>query len=1282
MKLLRLVWAVVATFIMALLALAATAWVWSGTATSLATALSLALPYLPAGQTLAVDKVSGSLREGGQIGTMRWQGEGLKIEATDLRVGWAWQALLQGELRLSQLTMRQLRVETPRAADQPSPPPELPLPLRVDAAFSVAQLDWMGTVPLQLRELSGHYVFDSNKHRLDKGQVRISSGNYQLQGELQARAPMALSLAVSGTVPTRIPNSQRSLTLQAEAQLKGSLAGPKAELTLQARLQPALSAQQPERSSANRVNAQVEARLQPWQPQPVLQATANWQGLDLSALWPQAPQTQSSGRATVTPSDAGWRADVKLDNLRTAAIDQQGLQLEKLALIALYRDAGWTIESLLATGAGGQLEGRGSFTAPTSQAGAAPTWRGTATLRGINPQALHSRLVAGALDGDLTLSQSTAGLAIDADLQARPGKRPTASTIGQISQRLKALSFEGLWLAPVLQLSRLDVHTDDARLTGQGQFDTQSQAARGQVQLTHPGGSAALAGTLSSNAGGGELSLRLTDAALAARWLARWPAMPTNILNLPTAGELTLAGQWAGGWDALGRDLQLTLALRVPRLDLTSTDTAAPSWRLQDWQADLSGPLNALALSARGRVERGGQRFELQTRARAAHLDPEHWQLQLDQTTLALQEPSLPGRWLLQTSQGTTLDWRQSSQTDTLSLSAGSLQLTGPAPGTAKVVWQPARWSRPRAPAQAPADWQSEGRIEGLPLAWLELLGQTQIANLGLRGNLLFGGQWETRGGARPQTSATLTRSSGDLQLLAEEVPFGTLSGLGNLNAGVKDASVRLLIDGELLKTQLNWDSERAGQAQAAIESRLQNGPSGWSWPDNAPLSGSLRVQLPPVGAWSLLAPPGWRLRGTLNADATVYGTRAAPLWRGRFTAQDLAVRSVADGIDFSQGQLRVRLDGQSLDIEEFTLHGAPLAGSSGGTVTVTGNVRWPLADGPATAPLLSRLRMALVAEARGLRVSARVDRRLVVSGQLKANLDADQLALRGTLTADQALFILPEDTAPQLGDDVQVRRPGKSAGPETPAKTTASLRVRPDVLLTLDLGQDFQVRGRGLSTRVAGSVTLRNASERSLAPLLRGELRTVQGSYKAYGQQLDIEAGLLRFAGPYDNPALDILAIRPNLQQRVGVQITGTAIAPVVRLYAEPELPEAEKLAWLVLGRGAGTGGAEAAVLQQAALALLGGSGRGLPGSLGQALGLDEVTMRGSTSNADGTATGASVTLGKRLSRDFYVAYERSLAGTLGTLYIFFDLSRRLTLRAQTGEQSAVDLIFTLRYD
>ncbi len=238
------------------------------------------------------------------------------------------------------------------------------------------------------------------------------------------------------------------------------------------------------------------------------------------------------------------------------------------------------------------------------------------------------------------------------------------------------------------------------------------------------------------------------------------------------------------------------------------------------------------------------------------------------------------------------------------------------------------------------------------------------------------------------------------------------------------------------------------------------------------------------------------------------------------------------------------------------------------------------------------------------------------------------------------------------------------------------------DLSITLDLGPDFRVQGRGITTRLAGGLQLRSSGTND-APRLVGEVRTVQGTYKAYGQQLDIQQGVMRFAGAYDNPSLDILAIRPNLSQRVGVQITGTVLAPRVRLYSEPELPEAEKLAWLVLGRSGANGGAEAAVLQQAAMALLGRNGQGLSGGLASRFGLDELSFSGSTTNADGTTTsGATVTLGKRLSRNFYVAYERSLAGTLGTFSIFYDLSQRFTLRARTGEQTAVDLIFSFSFD
>ena len=237
------------------------------------------------------------------------------------------------------------------------------------------------------------------------------------------------------------------------------------------------------------------------------------------------------------------------------------------------------------------------------------------------------------------------------------------------------------------------------------------------------------------------------------------------------------------------------------------------------------------------------------------------------------------------------------------------------------------------------------------------------------------------------------------------------------------------------------------------------------------------------------------------------------------------------------------------------------------------------------------------------------------------------------------------------------------------------------DIAITLDLGPDFRLRGRGLVTRLAGNLTLTSTSPGTPQPRLSGDIKTVSGTYRAYGQQLDIEEGVLRFAGPVDNPFLDVRAIRPNLTQRVGVQITGTALLPRIRLFSEPELPDVEALSWLILGHSGANGGAESALLQQAALALLGSSG-GLSGGLAAAVGLDELSVRGSTTSADGTATGATVTLGKRFSRDFYVAYERSLAGALGTFYIFYDLSSRFTLRAQSGEQSAVDLIFTLRYD
>jgi len=338
---------------------------------------------------------------------------------------------------------------------------------------------------------------------------------------------------------------------------------------------------------------------------------------------------------------------------------------------------------------------------------------------------------------------------------------------------------------------------------------------------------------------------------------------------------------------------------------------------------------------------------------------------------------------------------------------------------------------------------------------------------------------------------------------------------------------------------------------------------------------------------------------------------------------------------------------------------------------------------------------MSFQAEAKALQVLGRADRQVSVSGKVQAQLQQGQFSVRGQLTTDRATIILPDETAPSLGSDVVVRSAAKDREAQAKAQavakatqaaaqpatgTTPTTAKPPDIAITLNLGNDFALQGQGITTRLTGELDIRSSAVPGAPPRVIGEVRTEQGRYRAWGQVLDVETGLIRFSGPYNNPSLDILALRPNISVRAGVQVSGSALAPRVRLYSDPDLPDAEKLSWVVLGRDAAAGGAEAAVLQQAALALLGRKGGGGTANVASRLGLDEIGFKGPGSGDD--ATGAALTFGKRLSTDLYVTYERSLSGTLGTLYIFYDLSRRLTLRGQTGAQSAVDIIYTLKYD
>ncbi|WP_244910962.1 translocation/assembly module TamB domain-containing protein [Extensimonas vulgaris] len=817
-------------------------------------------------------------------------------------------------------------------------------------------------------------------------------------------------------------------------------------------------------------------------------------------------------------------------------------------------------------------------------------------------------------------------------------------------------------------------------------------------------------------------------------------------------GQAQLSARWQGGWQSAWDMLQrpastagassaprdkapapftLQATLAVPQLNATGPG-AAP-WQLRGVRAEFAVSAAQATLALDGALQHGGLQFALQTRLdggiqRAAQTGAGlPWQARVQTLRLQAEDAQRPGPWTLTLGAPLALDGHipigQASASAaaawTVQATAGQAALSGPLPGTVQLRWEPLRWARGTGTGTGVADMrlQTQGSVLGLPLAWVDALEARSadtaplLTRLGLGGDLAFDGQWSVDTTARDGLRARvgLQRARGDLRIRLEEGMNGAggaggkaASGgkVGNggagkssavTQAGVRAAEVALEAQGDAVHARLLWDSERAGHVNATADTRIAWVQGAPVWPADAPMAGTLQARLPDLGAWSLLAPPGWRVRGTVEADAQLAGSRAAPRWSGTLAADDVAVRSVLDGIDLQQGRLRATLRGDTLAITEWRIQGgrgsnARIPGLSGnrtpppqdgGTLAGTGTLRWSSpADGDAG------IAMQLQGEARALQVLVRADRQVSVSGPVQAQLQGGQIRLRGQLTIDRAAILLPEQGAPRLGDDVVVHSRAKDAATQKTAQPEARATVQaaraPDIAVSLNLGRDFALQGMGLTTRLRGTLDIRSSPEPGGAPRITGDIATEQGRYRAWGQTLDIETGHIHFNGPYDNPALDILALRPNLSVRAGVQISGTAQAPRVRLYSDPEMPEAEKLSWVVLGRAAAQGGTQTAMLQQAALILLGRGGASPGAQIASRLGLDELGLGGDSADSNGTA----LSLGKRLSDKMYVTYEYGLTNALGAIYIFLDLTRHLTLRGQTGEKSALDIIYTLRRD
>lgn len=577
-------------------------------------------------------------------------------------------------------------------------------------------------------------------------------------------------------------------------------------------------------------------------------------------------------------------------------------------------------------------------------------------------------------------------------------------------------------------------------------------------------------------------------------------------------------------------------------------------------------------------------------------------------------------------------------------------------PGRAEVLGAGLRWSRFawQAGDGSRVPMRLDARAELDPLRIAPLLRRLQ-PDFGWGGDLTIGGHVDVQSAPTVKADIVIERKAGDLTVTDE---YGTQPlGLTDLRLGLAAADGVWNFTQALAGTTL-------GVGAGAIVART---PPGATWPTAAtPIEGVVELQVANLGTWGPWVPAGWRLGGALHLSTSLSGRLGAPEYTGDLSGRALSVRNFLQGVAISDGEMKVSLQGVRAKIDRFT------AQAGGGTIALEGGASF--GESPEADVKLTANRFQLL---------GRVDRRIVASGTAQLRLDRVATALDGAFSIDEGLIDFSLSDAPSLADDVKVvRRPANAPAPAeaTPSQGgTAPPPVPSDGRrLALDLrvgmGERLRVKGRGLDSGLRGELRITSPANRMA---VNGTISTVDGTYAAYGQKLTIDRGQLTFSGGVENPRLDIEATRPNLDIRVGVAVTGTALIPRVRLFSEPELSEMDKLSWLVLGRASeGLGRADTALLQRAALALLAGE-RGGSDGITKAIGLDDVSV----SQGDGEVKETILSLGKQLSRRWYVGYARGLNATSGSWQLIYRIAQRFTLRAQSGADNSLDLIWSWRW-
>ena len=413
--------------------------------------------------------------------------------------------------------------------------------------------------------------------------------------------------------------------------------------------------------------------------------------------------------------------------------------------------------------------------------------------------------------------------------------------------------------------------------------------------------------------------------------------------------------------------------------------------------------------------------------------------------------------------------------------------------------------------------------------------------------------------------------------------------------------------------------------------------------PKNKPISGNFSLTGLDLAVARPFVPMVETLHGRLNGNGRISGGLLAPQVNGSV--------NLLDG-EISGPELPISLEGLNVQAliagESVQLNGAWRSGKAG-QGSLKGQIEWGQA-----------LAVDLRLQGSQLPVTVEPYAVLEVAPDLKISLKNDHLAIAGKVRiprGDITVRELPPSTV-KVSDDTVIIGSQTEEG-------------KPPMAMAMDIdvavGEDqLNFSGFGLTAKVQGHVHIGDNLD------TRGELWLNDGRYRAYGQKLDVRRARLLFAGPLDQPYLDIEAIRKTDDVIAGIRLSGSAEQPTTQIFSEPAMSQEQALSYLVLGRPLSSTGEDNNLLAQAALGLGLMGSAGVTSDLARDLGIKDFEL-----DTQGSGTTTAVVASGKITEKLSLRYGVGVFEPASTIALRYLLSKKVYLEVASGVASSLDIFY-----